>query len=359
MIPEDLGYNQFFESSKKELGFGEFPVARVIFKSRGLYKVKNGEGEYEAKLTGKLYNSLSKEDFPVVGDWTSIKIIDEKQTQIIGVLPRKTMITRKHGDKNKTGDKSDTQILGANVDVAFIVESTDRDYSLNRFERYCAIVRAGGVKPVLILNKIDLISEDELTEFLDQIKTRLPDVEVFTTSTVKRDGLSDLKKYIQKGMTYCFLGSSGVGKSSLINEIIGEEITKTGNISDYSKRGKHVTTSRQMYFLENGGILIDNPGIREIGITDAGQGIDQTFNDISSLAKSCKFSDCTHTHEPDCAVLKAVESGELNEGKYSNFVNLKKEAEYFDMSDQERKNKERNFGKFLKKAKKDFKKYGL
>lgn len=283
-------------------------------------------------------------------------------------MPRKTIIKRKYGDKNTLGEKNETQVIAANIDVAFVIESVDRDYNLNRIERYFAIANDGGIKPAVILNKIDLISEEELEEKISEIKNRLANVDVISTSTLTQEGLSELKKYIIKNQTYCFLGSSGVGKSSLINKLLGENIIKTEKIGEYSGRGKHTTTGREMYFLparqslgaggENGGIVIDNPGVREVGMTDASAGVDNIFDEITALANNCKYADCTHMHEPDCAVLKAVESGQLDESRYANYISLKKEAEHYEMSEFEKKEKNRSFGKFLKNAKKGLKDAG-
>lgn len=343
----------------EDLGLGEFDVARVIFESRGAYKVKNTKGEYFAKITGKqMFEASGREDYPAVGDWVAIKELNDEQAVIHKVLPRKTVIKRKYGNKNKLGEKDETQIIATNIDVAFIVESVDRDYNLNRFERYSAIAKSGGVTPVIVLNKTDLISKEELAERLLQIKNRIPDITIILTSTINNDGLADLKNYIEEGKTYCFLGSSGVGKSSLVNKLIGKGIIKTDDISAYSNRGKHITTNRQMYFLSNGGIVIDNPGMREVGLVDIGDGINDFFDEITTLSQNCKYVDCTHTHEPGCEVLMAVKSGELDEEKYSNYVNLKKEAEYSQMSDVEKKAKEHQFGKSIKRAKEEFKKFG-
>ena len=359
MENEDLGYNIFFESNRHKLGLDEFSVARVVFESRGAYIVKNTNGEYFAKITGKqMFKASGREDYPAVGDWVVIKELGNGQAVIQNILPRKTVFKRKYGDKNKLGEKDRTQIIATNIDVAFIVESVDRDYNLNRFERYFAIARSGGVTPVIILNKTDLITKKELDERFVQIKNRIPDVTAILTSIINNDGLDDLKKYIEKGKTYCFLGSSGVGKSSLVNKLLGKDVIKTGDISSYSNRGKHITTNRQMYFLENGGIVIDNPGIREVGVTQMGEGMNDFFDEITNLSRECKYADCTHIHEPGCKVLAAIKSGKLDEEKYSNYLNLKKEVEYLETTDTEKKEKDYQFGKFIKKAKKEFKRFG-
>ena len=347
---EDFGYDEFFESNRNKLKLQEFSVARVIVEYRGAYKVRNEKGEYLAKVTGKqIFNALGREDFPAVGDWVAITELNEEQAVIHGVLPRRTVIKRKYVDKNEI------QIIATNIDVAFVVESIDRDYSLNRFERYFAIANDGNVKPVIILNKTDLISQKELDSRLAEIRNRFDNIDVIATSVINDDGLEQLRKYIAKRKTYCFLGSSGVGKSSLINKLLGNSVIKTENISLGTGRGKHATTGREMYFLENGGIVIDNPGMREVGMTNTGAGIDDSFDEIAVLAKKCKYVDCAHVHEPDCEVLSALKSGKLDESKYSNYVNLKKEAEYYEMTELEKREKDRQFGKFIKTAKKQLK----
>ncbi|EKE11138.1 MAG: hypothetical protein ACD_15C00137G0035 [uncultured bacterium] len=349
---EDLGYDEFFESNRVKLGLGDFQIARVIAEHRGSYKIKNTEGEYLAKITGKqMFEAADREDFPAVGDWVAIAEADKKQAIIHKVLPRRTLM------KRRSSGKDETQLIATNIDVAFVIESVDRDYNLNRIERYFAIARDGGIEPAVILNKTDLISEEKLDLKLTEIKNRMGDVKIIPTSTLTEEGLGKLKEYITGRKTYCFLGSSGVGKSSLINKLLGEEIIKTEDIGARSGRGKHATTVREMYFLVDGGIVIDNPGVREVGITDMSAGIDNLFDEITALAENCKYVDCTHLHEPDCAVLSALESGKLDRGEYANYINLKKESEYYEMTELRKKEKNRQFGRFVEKAKKDLKKY--
>lgn len=360
---KNLGYNSFFETNRVRLGLGDLPIARVISEHKGAYTIKNATGEYLARITGKrMFNASSREDYPAVGDWVVIAIVDDDHAVIHNVLPRRTILKRKYGDKDRSGEKDKTQVIATNVDIAFVVESVDRDYNLNRFERYFAIARQGGVRPAIILNKIDLISKEELAEKLTQIGKRLPDIDVIPTSIANEEGLGELKGYMVKGRTYCFLGSSGVGKSSLINVLLGSTlaggIIRTGDISSYSERGKHITTSRQMYLLKNGGIVIDNPGIREVGVAEMSEGIENSFDEIAALAEGCKYIDCTHAHERGCEVLAAVRSGELDEEKYAHYIRLKKEADFHEMNDNERREKDRQFGKFIKKAKKDLKDIG-
>jgi len=349
---EDLGWDLFFEANRVKLELDGFLVARVISEHKGAYKVRSADGEYLGKITGKqIWKAFSKEDYPVVGDWVAITKLEEDRAVVHNILPRKTVMKRKQSGKNEI------QMIAANIDVAFVVESVDRDFNLNRLERYFAMANEGGIKPAIILNKIDLISKEMLTSKIAQIKIRFKDIDIIPASVLTKAGLYDLEAYIKKGQTYCFLGSSGVGKSSLINELIGESKIKTGSIGLRSGRGKHTTTAREMHFLVQGGIVIDNPGMREVGMADTHSGIDNFFDEITSLAKKCKFFDCTHIHEPGCEVLSALKAGILDKDKYGNYINLKKEAEFYEMNKLEKKEKDRQFGKFIKKAKKDFKSY--
>ncbi|MFA6325147.1 MAG: ribosome small subunit-dependent GTPase A, partial [Candidatus Paceibacterota bacterium] len=292
-----------------------------------------------------------REDYPAVGDWVIIKEQDAEWAVILEIFPRQTLIKRKYNNKNKI------QIIATNIDVAFIVESIGRDFNLNRLERYFAIINDGGVQSTIILNKIDLISKEELGLKLSQIKERFKNLDIILTSTLTGMGVEELRKYILKGKTYCFLGSSGVGKSSLINKLLEDNAIETKEISFQTDRGRHTTTSREMYFLKNGGIVIDNPGMREVGMTNTNEGVDNIFDEITKLATRCKFGDCSHISEPVCNVLSALKSGEINTEQYSNYINLKKETEFYKMNEFEKSEKDYQFGKFLKRAKKDIEKY--
>lgn len=343
---EGLGYDEFFGSSQKNLGLQNYPAARVVAEYRGLYKVRNNDGEFLAQVTGKhMFTATKREDYPAVGDWIAIEVLPESKALVRGILERKTIL------KKKYSNKQENQIIATNIDTAFIVESMDRDYNLNRFERFIVITTEGNITPVMVLNKIDLISKAELDERMDKIKSRFASVAVIATSTLVDGEMDDLRRHIETGKTYCFLGSSGVGKSSLINELLQKEEIETREMGLVTGKGKHTTTTREMYFLENGGLVIDNPGTREVGIADSETGIEVVFDEISHMSKGCRYSDCTHMHEPGCVVLKAIEEERLDKDKYDNFVKLKKEAQFYKMTNVEKREKDRKFGKFIKKAK--------
>ncbi len=347
---EDLGYDEFFDSQWKSMGLKESSAARVISEHKEAYKVITPDGEYLAKITGRhMFNAETRADYPAVGDWVAITNIDGERAVIQNILPRKTILQKKYNSK------LDIQIIATNIDVAFVIESLDRDYNLNRFERFFVLANEGGIKPVIILNKIDLVSQDQLNLIIEQTKSRFGDIDIILTSAVTEHGLDKLIEYITKGKTYCFIGSSGVGKSSLINGLMQTNEIRTNEVGDYTGRGMHTTTARGMYFIKNGGIVIDNPGTREVGLIDAEEGIENIFDEITALSRECKFADCTHTHEPKCAVRKALEENRLDMDKYQNYLKLKKENEFNDMSGLEKRRKDRKFGQFIKKKKDELK----
>lgn len=347
----DLGYSEFFEAIRRENPDENFAPARVVAEHKEAYVLRNEISEFSAKVTGKMvFTASSRKDYPAVGDWVLIGMSEKDSAVIHEILPRKSVL------KRKSVTKSDAQIIAANIDFAFIVLSPDRDYSLNRIERYFSLAESGNIKPVVVLNKIDLISGSELESKTNEMRRRFSRADIFATSTFTGKSIEDMNDFIKKGLTYCFIGSSGVGKSSLINILLGMESIKTEEISSRTGRGKHVTTHRQLFVLKSGGLVIDNPGMREIGLIDAGPGIENVFEDISAFAKNCRFSNCTHRHEPGCAVLAAVKNGSIDRKKYANFIKLLKENEYHNLSRLELREKDRRFGRMVKQFKKHKKK---
>ena len=349
---EDIGYNDFFKNYQTNSHDENLKPARIIAEHKELYILRNETSELSAKITGKMmFTASSREDYPAVGDWVLVTILDEGKAIIKEILPRKTILKRKYANK------SDSQLIATNIDTAFIIQSPDRDYNLNRFERYIAIAKSEKIKPIIVLNKIDLISESDLKVKMLEISKRFYNIDIYTTSIVNGKGIDSFRKSIEQGLTYCFLGSSGVGKSSIINLILGEDLIKTAEISLSANRGKHITTHREIFILDNGGILIDNPGMREIGILDSETGIKNVFIEIINLSKDCKYSNCNHIEEPGCAVLKAIDSDDLKKDKYDNYIKMIKENEYNTMTKLEKREKDRKFGKFIKTFKKQTYKY--
>lgn len=349
MTLEELGYKSTLEEYRKEHQLYHFEVGRVTVEHKDRYTVRTTEGEYEAEITGNLrFTARDRNDFPAVGDWVAISEYEENKVLIHHIFPRSTIIQRQA--IGKFGEK---QIIGTNIDYAFIVQAVNRDFSINRIERYLTICHDGGVEPIVLLNKIDLISEEELNELLVSIQNRMPDIPVIAISNETGQGLESLTQTISAGKTYCLLGSSGVGKSTLLNKISGSKSMKTDAIGLATQRGKHVTSHRELVVLEKGGILIDNPGMREVGIGDATEGLELTFEDITKLVQNCKFSNCTHVHETGCAIIEAVENGEISEQLYSNYLKMEREKSHFESSLAERRKKDKEFGKMVKHIKKN------
>ncbi len=348
MTLEDLGYNIVLANYRKDQSLDPFEVGRVISEHKERYIVKTAENEYDAEIVGNLrFSAQKRSDFPAVGDWVAISKYDEDKVLIHSVFPRKTIIERQ-----AVGKQGEKQIIATNIDFAFIVQAVDRDFNINRIERYLTICNASNIKPIIILNKIDLINDAELSKLITAVQERINQVPVIAISNASQKGIERLKKNIEKGKTYCLLGSSGVGKSTLLNNLSGRQLMRTNTISTSTNKGRHVTSHRELLVLDNGGILIDNPGMREVGIADSSSGLEKTFAIIVELSKNCKFKDCTHTTEVDCAVLKAVESGEIDKSSYENYLKMEREKEHFESTVAEKRKKDKDFGKMIKQFKK-------
>lgn len=349
MTLEDLGYNDQLEAFRIEQHLTDFDIGRVIAEHRERYIVKTINGEFESEITGHMrFTAKSREDFPAVGDWVALATYSSDFAIIHKILPRFSIIKRK-----AVGQFGEVQIIATNIDYAFLVQAADRDFNINRLERYLTICNSSNVSPVIIVTKTDLINELRLTEILESIKTRIKHVPVVAVSNETQTGYETIHSFIQKGKTYCMLGSSGVGKSTLLNNLSGETRMKTDGISISTNKGRHITSHRELIVLDNGGILIDNPGMREVGIADTASGLEITFEEITSLSKDCRFKDCTHTNETGCRVIEAVEHGEIDIASYENYLKMEKEKAYFESTVEERRKKDRDFGKMLKNYKKD------
>lgn len=346
---EDFGYNDILEKSRIENKLHNFEIGRVISEHKERYIVITEKGELEAEITGNLrFSSKGREDFPAVGDWVALTIYDHGFSIIHSIFPRTSVISRQ-----AVGKPAEIQIIAANIDYALLVQAAGRDFNVNRLERYLTICNSSKVNPVIVITKTDLIDEHTTREIVESIRARVKNVPVIALSNESLDGYDKIKAVIEKGRTYCMLGSSGVGKSTLLNNLAGRPVMRTGSISQSTNRGKHVTSHRELILLENGGILVDNPGMREVGITDSTGGLEKTFDIILRLSQNCRFKDCSHTSEKGCSVIEAVENGELDRASYENYLKMEKEKAHFESTVAEKRRKDKIFGKILKNYKKD------
>jgi len=352
MTLEDLGFNNRLEQFIADNNLRSFETGRVTAEHKERYIVATANGEFEAEITGNLrFTAKSREDFPAVGDWVAMMAYDTEFAIIYSIIPRFSVITRQ-----AAGKSGEVQVIAANVDYALIVQAVDRDFNVNRLERYLTICNASKVSPIIVLSKTDLISGHRLAEMLINITDRINNVPVIPISNESHDGYDRINALIENGKTYCLMGSSGVGKSTLLNNLAGRTVMQTGPISLSVNRGRHVTSHRELIILDNGGILIDNPGMREVGIAGSESGLEITFDRIVELSRSCRFKDCTHTTEVGCSVLEAVETGEIDMASYENYLKLEREKAHYESTLEERRKRERGFGKMIKNYKKDMNK---
>ena len=350
---EKLGFDNWFKDKIDLSKTTDFKIARVISVNKNSFVVSNGVKDIYAELTGKfLFNSEDSLDLPAVGDWVYAQLFDEDELAIIHeILPRKSLLKRK-----ASGKKIDFQLIAANIDTAIIMQSLDSNFNLRRLERYLVMINEGKITPAIFLSKSDLISGDEIEEKKNQIRKILPDVTIASFSNNNASDIENVKTFFEPYKTYCLLGSSGVGKTTLLNNLIHQELYKTQPIREKDGRGKHTTTRRELIVLENGAIIIDNPGMRELGVISNESGLGDTFNEIDELSDQCRYKDCTHTVEAGCAVLKAVKRGEISEERYNNFIKIYKESLYNELSYVEKRQKDKKFGKFFHSTMKDVKK---
>lgn len=323
-------------------------TARVTAVDRGRYLVRNEHAEVPAEATGKLlYSADSAGDMPCVGDWVCVQYHDSDcQAVIHGLVPRKTFLRRK-----SAGEKVDYQVIAANIDCAFIIQSCHFDFNIRRLERYLVMVNETQIEPLVLLSKIDLVDRATSEQMVADIRRLDNTLRILAISNVTEAGIEQVREVIEPAKTYCLLGSSGVGKTSLINHLLGRNALETNTVSGTGE-GRHTTTRRQLISLPQGAMLVDTPGMRELGLLGASKAIGNSFADISELALRCRFGNCSHTNEPGCAVLAAIEDGTLNEDHYRNYVKLNKESEFHEMSYLDKRKKDKAFGRLIKSVKK-------
>jgi len=347
----DIGFDQWFQEHVSDLRQEGHGVARISAVDRGSYLIRNELGEIPAELVGKFYFKVeSSVDLPCVGDWVTVQYHNDDAAAIIhGVFPRKTFLRRK-----SAGEKVDFQMIAANIDSAFIVQSCHFDFNVRRMDRYLVMAADGGVEPIVVLTKTDLITHDELEQKLAAIRSSAVTARVLALSNITGIGFDEFQQLLVSGRTYCLIGSSGVGKTTLINRLIGQDAFETKAVSGTGE-GIHTTARRQLILLNQGSMLIDTPGMRELGLLGVSDGVNQGFEDIVALSTNCRYANCGHTQEPDCAVLAAVSNGELSKDRYSSYMKLQKESEYHEMSYVDKRKKDRAFGRFIKSAMKQMK----
>ena len=340
-----LGYADWFRDRFEETAQPEWAPARVVTVHKDRYTIRNQTEEVTAEITGKLmYGAASRLDLPTVGDWVMVQYLDSGALAIIhAILPRKTLLKRK-----VAGRAIDYQLISANIDAGFIMQSADANFNLRRLERYLVMVNDSRISPVVVISKVDLVSPRELERMLAKVNTIAGRYPVLSVSMKNGQGLDDILNAIEPCKTYCLLGSSGVGKTTLLNSLLGREALATRTVRAADSKGRHTTARRQLILLENGGMFIDTPGMRELGNIGVAEGIEETFDEIQSLASGCRFSDCSHTSEAGCAVIASVKMGRIPAGHYENFLKLQRESAHYEMSYLERRKKDKQFGKMVK-----------
>lgn len=343
-----LGFDDWLAQQAAPLLQPGHSLARVTAVDRDAFLVRNQDGETQAELAGKFrFEVGAATDLPCVGDWVCLQCHASGGTALIhSVLPRKSFLRRK-----SPGRTVDFQMIATNIDVAFIVQACGYDFNLGRLDRYLVMASEGSIEPWIILTKTDLITPEQLDQAIGQMRDAGLSARVIALSNTTGDGLQAFRSLLVARRTYCLLGSSGVGKTTLINRLIGRDALETRAVSATGE-GVHTTSRRHLLLLDDGAMLIDTPGMRELGLLGTSEGLEDTFAEIREHALSCRFADCTHTGEPGCAVLLAVANGALSDERRQSYLKLKKETEFLDLSYGERRRKDRSFGRFIKSAKK-------
>jgi len=320
----DLGWDDYFARNFDRLQDSGLIPARIAEEHRNSYSVLTGSGSFSARVSGRFrHETPDYGDYPSVGDWVAITVRpQEEKATIHHLLPRKSKFSR----TAVLAGKTEEQVLVANVDTVFLVSGLDGDFNLRRIERYVTIAWDSGSRPVVVLNKSDLC--EDVGTLVEQVEATVPGVAVCAISAVENEGIDCLTPFLAPGSTVAFLGSSGVGKSTIINCLLGENRLKTSAVRESDSKGVHTTTRRELLLLPTGAIVIDTPGMREIQIWSDESGMDRLFGDIDELALQCRFSDCSHLTEPGCAIQQAIADGDLDAKRLQNYQKLQKELRY-------------------------------
>jgi len=343
----DLGWNSTIGDFIRENKITDLIPGRVTNQNGKHYKIMTQDGEKSTILSNSFLNSINnKSEIPAVGDWVALKKNMEVNTFHIQILlPRKNKLSRK-----VAGTKSEEQIIASNIDIVFIVTSLDQDFNIRRLERYLTMVNEINAQVIIILNKIDKCKD--LNKYIKETEKISQKIPILTISAKKGNNIEEVIKFVKTGKTIVLIGSSGVGKSTLINQLLGYSRQAVGEVRQSDGKGRHITSSRELIMLPDGGMIIDNPGIREIQLWSSGEGISKTFQDIEELSFLCKFRDCCHESEPGCAVIKAVEEGNLNIERLNSYKKLIRELEYSQIrrNTYERRKKDKQFGKMCRQV---------